>query len=224
VKVYIGPYRNTWWNTQRVWKKWLEWNHKKSYWQIEEEDHTKWDKRVDKTLDWWHDHINVPLNKLWFHKRKRKIKIRIDNYDIWNMDYTLSLIIVPMLKELKNTKHGTPMVDDKDVPKHLRSTAAPPKENEWDTDALLESRWEYVLGEMIYAFECTADPDWENQFYSGEHDIQWVDVEIDGKKYKQMKKGPNDTFKSDDKAMDAAWKRRKEGLRLFGKYYHSLWD
>ena len=108
MKVYIGPYRNTWWNTQRVWKKWLEWNHKKSYWQIEEEDHTKWDKRVDKTLDWWHDHINVPLNKLWFHKRKRKIKIRIDNYDIWNMDYTLSLIIVPMLKELKNTKHGVP--------------------------------------------------------------------------------------------------------------------
>ncbi len=44
------------------------------------------------------------------------------------MDYTLSHIVVPMLKQLKETKHGAPFVDDEDVPEELKSTSAPPKE------------------------------------------------------------------------------------------------
>jgi len=40
----------------------------------------------------------------------------------------------------------------------------------------------------------------------------------------EMKRGPNDTWKVDHEAMKAAWDRRKNGLRLFGKYYHGLWD
>ena len=50
------------------------------------------------------------------------------------MDHTLAMIIVPMLKQLKETKHGAPFVDDEDVPEELKSTSAPAKENDWDTD------------------------------------------------------------------------------------------
>ena len=53
---------------------------------------------------------------LWIDsKKKRTIKIHIDEWDTWNMDHTLSLIIVPMLKQLKETKHGAPGVDDDDA-------------------------------------------------------------------------------------------------------------
>ena len=64
---------------------------------------------------------------------ERKIVIHIDDYDTWSMDHTLAPIIAPMLKQLKATKHGAPFVDDEDVPEHLRSTNAKPKENKWDT-------------------------------------------------------------------------------------------
>ena len=60
-------------------------------------------------------------------KRKRKIQVRIDKYDTWSMDVTLSYIIIPMLKQLKETKHSAADVDDKDVPKKLRSTSSPKK-------------------------------------------------------------------------------------------------
>ena len=95
----------------------------------------------------------------------RKVSIRIDPYDTWSMDHTLALIIHPMLIQLKETKHGSPWVDDEDVPEHLRSTAAEPKENEWDTDSNLFDRWDWILGEMIWAFERIIKDDGDTYFY-----------------------------------------------------------
>jgi hypothetical protein len=58
-----------------------------------------------------------------------------------------------MLKQLNKVKHGAPIVDDEDVPEELRSTSAPPKEDIWDTDANHFKRWDWVMNEMIWAFE-----------------------------------------------------------------------
>ena len=86
------------------------------------------------------------------NKRLRNIQVRIDKYDTWSMDSTLAYIILPMLKQLKETEHGAPNIDDKDVPKKLRSTSAPVKGNEWDTDDNWFDRWDWVLDEMIWTF------------------------------------------------------------------------
>ena len=227
MKAYIGPYPTTHILSYNLYRKYMEWKHGTYFYSIEEENETKFDRFVETITDMIDSTILVPINKL-LEKRKRKIKIRIDDYDIWNADYTISLVVLPMLKLLKEQKHGSPSVDDEDVPEHLRTTAATPlTEEEKDTghtDDLWEARWNWVLDEMIHTFECTANPDWEDQFYSGEHDIKWVDVEFEGKKMKQMTHGPNHTFKADYDAMKKAWERRKNGLRLFGKYYHALWD
>lgn len=86
--------------------------------------------------------------------RKRIEYIRIDPQDVWNLDYTLALIIVPALKELKKRKHGSPSVDDSDVSEALRSTSSKiSKKNEWDSDEFFFQRWDYVVDEMIWAFE-----------------------------------------------------------------------
>jgi hypothetical protein len=69
------------------------------------------------------------------------------------MDTTLAHIILPMLKQLNKVKHGAPNVDDEDVPEELKSTSAPPKEDVWDTDANHFKRWDWVMNEMIWAFE-----------------------------------------------------------------------
>lgn len=94
----------------------------------------------------------------WIYSlRKRRIKIRIDDYDVWNMDHTLALIILPMLKKIKANKHGSPRVDDEDVPDNIKSTNAKPTED--DTDEFWHQRWAYVVDEMIFAFEQLLDDD-----------------------------------------------------------------
>jgi hypothetical protein len=153
--------------------------------------------------------------------------VKIDKYDTWNMDSTLSQIILPMLKQLQVTKHGAPSVDDEDVPEELKSTSAPAKENEWDTDGNHFKRWDYVINEMIWAFEQKNDSDWTSQYYSGVADYIHVECKEPhptyGKLY-QMEHGPNHTQVVDWDGMKAHQARITNGLKLFGKYYEGLWD
>jgi hypothetical protein len=189
----------------------------------------------DNPISKWKD--DRPLTLLykfmqWLHDRKqRKVQVRIDPWDTWSMDHTLAYIVVPMLEQLQKTKHGSPFVDDKDVPKHLRSTNAPMlSEKEKDrggVDDLHFQRWDWVLGEMIFAFRSKLDDNWEDQFTSGT--IEWtskvVDFDENGKpKMHELLKGPNDTYQIDMKGMQAYQKRISDGFRLFGKYYENLWD
>ena len=123
------------------------------------------------------------------------------------------------------------MTDDEDVPEHLRSTAAEPKENEWDTDSNHHQRWEWILDEMIFAFEMKSQDDWTAEFHSGEHDMQWIPVDKDGNpvakgqhRYYQMVRGPNDTHQWDQEGQEQVQKRITNGFRLFGKYFEALWD
>lgn len=162
-------------------------------------------------------------------KRKRTESIHIDRWDTWNMDHTLSLIILPMLKQLKATKHGAPAVDIKDVPEHLRPTrkALAEYRKTGNTDEQFFARWDWVLDEMIFAFEHIVDDSWEEKYYSGEFDFRSKPCEWDenGKpKMYQMVEGPNHTYKSDREAIDAVNERINRGLVLFGKYFRNLWD
>jgi hypothetical protein len=179
---------------------------------------------------------------LWIEsKKKRKVKIQIDPWDTWSMDATLSMLILPMLKQLNVTKHGAPHVEDKDVPKELRSTSAPSKENEWDIDENHFKRWEWVMSEMIWAFEQLNDDNNDAQFHSGESEILWQALDKDynpigkpediksktkheGVVTYQMVKGPNDTSVYDAKGHKKHAARIANGLRLFGTYYRGLWD
>lgn len=227
MKVNIGPYRNFVGPYQIA--------EMLCFWVKEEKDEIGYPKKPD----WVHDfgtwlsggeEKDSVLMKLctWIEsKRKRTIKVRIDNYDVWSMDHTLAYIILPMLKKLKDNKHGAGFVDDEDVPEDLRSTNAPPKENEYDTDANHFKRWDWVLDEMIQAFECKVDDSWEDQYHSGVHDIVWEVSSTDenGKpKLYQMKDGPKNTYKCDYEALEKHGKRNQNGYRLFGKYYSNLWN
>jgi len=87
--------------------------------------------------------------------KERDIDIVIHPYDTWNMDHTLALLIVPMLKQLKETKHGAPNVDCIDVPMKLQPTQLEVVRyrEEGKTDKNFFKRWDYVIDEMIWAFE-----------------------------------------------------------------------
>jgi hypothetical protein len=152
------------------------------------------------------------VNWLFFDRLKQTVIVKIDNHDTWSMDHTLAHIVVPMLKQLNESKHGGPYVDDEDVPEGLglRSTEAPPKENDWDTDDNWFKRWDWVMNEMIFAFQSKIDDDWEQKFYKFEHDPNAM-------------LGMKIVWK-DDEGRKAYQERINNGFRLFGKYYEALWD
>ena len=84
---------------------------------------------------------------------KRTEFVKLHKYDSWNADHTLALIILPLLKQLKETKHGAPHVDDEDVPEELRSTATGAREgleNDYDLDHNWFKRWDWVMDEIIW--------------------------------------------------------------------------
>jgi hypothetical protein len=157
----------------------------------------------------------------WFYsKNERNIKVRIDKYDTWNMDNTLALIILPMLKQLKSTKHGSPSVDNEDLPEHMRH-GDPEGYDNW-----VHYKWEWVLNEMIWAFEQELDDEWEDQFVHGEPDVEWIIVsgkeEDDSAMYEMKQKNPN--YWVDREGIKEYNDRINNGFRLFGKYYRGLWD
>ena len=158
------------------------------------------------------------------HTKPRKLEVKIDNWDIWGLDHTLALIIHPALVYLKENKQGAPDVDDSDVPDALKSTSASTKESEHDTDDNFFKRWDYVLDEMIWAFSQHTNDDWDIQFTSGQHDITWKPVEINGQECYEMERGPNDTYVYDHEAAKLHYERMQRGTILFGKYYKHLWD
>lgn len=145
---------------------------------------------------------------------ERKISVKIDKWDTWSADHTLSLIIAPLLQKMKDDKQGAPHTDDSDVPEHLRSTAAPAKENDWDTDDNWHPRWEYVLGEMLWAMQQIAS--------NNENDDQFFDCsEVDETKgvMEQI-----DAMKVDREGLEAHHARIQKGCELFGKYFQALWS
>lgn len=215
MKIDIGSYPDTWWRS-RIHTNYMDKKYKFDW----DENNTTFEKYLEKLEDVLQFVYDNTINHIVKH-RKRKIKVRIDPSDTWNMDNTLAFIILPMLKQLQETKHGAPIVDDEDVPEHLRSTAAEPKVNEWDTDSNHFKRWDWVMGEMIHAFECEINDDWEDDFHTGEFDMRW---KKNANGFSEMYYGPNHTHVFDAEGYKVAYARRNNGMRLFGKYYHNLWD
>ena len=210
MKVKIGPYLK-WWGPYQI-AELVFGNPEKIYSGLSGEP-----------LSWrvvWSDRLGEWLAKTWVadfcqwvhDKRQRQVYVHIDNYDVWNMDATLQHIIGPMFIKLKSVKQGSGMVDDEDVPEHLRSTSAPPVEHEWDTDANLHRRYDWLLDEMIWAFNTDHDAA-KDAFYD----------------HSQVKDGDSLSkqimaLKVDRAGLEAYEARLQNAYRLFGKYYQTFWD
>ena len=244
VRVYIGPYKN-WFGPYQLaevlcfWAKPVEdeygikskphWVHQFGEWlahgRVEPDPTPGNAERLwgdDRPITWLYALL------LWIDsKRQRKIQVRIHSYDTWSMDHTLAHIVLPMLKQLQEYKHGAPLVSDEDVPQELRSTSAPPRSDEYAVDDNRFRRWDWVMGEMIFAFENELDDSWEDRFRTGEYDFRSKVAEWgeNGKpKLYQLVNGPNHTVQTDWEGIKAYQARIDNGFRLFGKYYQHLWD
>lgn len=245
MRVKIGPYKN-WFGPYQLAEKIMFWvpKEKDEYGIPHTADRVhkfgEWlaygnirpEPEVGDVTDWGDDRPNTIISKFlsWIDsKKKRKIEVHIDPWDTWNMETTLGYIVRPMLKQLRDKKHGAPWVDDEDVPLELRSTSAreltQEEKDTGHTDDNHFKRWDWVMDEMIFAFESLdggANQDWEDQFTTGEYDYRFKKISEDGTS--QMVHGPNHTAETDWEGRKAYAERVSNGFRLFGKYYQNLWD
>lgn len=207
MKVYISKYRNHWISPYTV----LE---RVFFWQ-------PWAKPNGPAYPEWVDRwaerlmpISQTIQSVLERVHPRVEYIRIDRWDVWSMDSTLAQIIVPMLKTLQANKHGAPYVDPEDVPEHLRPKRQTKKERDnGHTDSTHFERWDWVLSEMIWAFEQKTDDSSQDQFF----DHSAVDHSRDlSERIGQIR--------IDKEGLDAWQARKTNGFRLFGKYYEGLWD
>lgn len=216
MKVYINRYRDHWISPYTIldyvffWTDWSRCSRNKNVLHDEEVvEPPAWVEHWATRLEPVSRALQCVLNRI--HPRVEYVQI--DPWDTWSMDSTLSYIILPMLRQLQATKHGAPLVDDEDVPDELKSTAAPARENEWDTDENHFKRWDWVLEEMIWAFKQKVTDGAEDQFF--DHSVS-------------NGKNPWDTDyvgpAFDREGYDAWQARKANGFRLFGKYYEALWD
>lgn len=128
-------------------------------------------------------------------KRHRTVKIKLHPYDTWNVDDTLAVIILPLLQKYRDTRQGSPHVDDADVPEEFRvgkPEEAMTAEEDWQR---WDARWAWVLNEMIWAFEQIVNGDSTAEF-----------------------------FKNTREEYLAYEQRIDRGTTLFGKYFRGLWD
>jgi hypothetical protein len=186
----------------------------KKYGYVDWPDNQSYEDHVLEAIDDGIQSVYDVFNWIWFDRRTQKVSVKIDRWDTWSMDHTLAPIILPMLVQLKETKHGAPIVDDSDVPKELHMTkkekAAFNKDGS-TTDKFFK-RWDWVMDEMIWAFEQKNRDHWEEDYYGpyikregggilGGH-FEWTD----------------------DEGRQKHQERMSNGFRLFGKYYEGLWD
>jgi hypothetical protein len=206
MKINIGPYSGDLIPVRRWELNYEMWRSGGSY--HDEEDWNLVDRLVYKAFEGLY-HVFRPINR-WSNDRDRRIKIHIDNYDVWNADNTLALVIHPMLVKLKEGKHGSPTVDLEDAP---------------EDPSDVHSRWEWVLNEMIWTFEqLSKDDKGDDQFHHNPEQLELTRSSEKALGFNHQKDPAKPKYWVDIEAQKLHHSRIDNGLRLFAKYYNSLWD
>lgn len=223
MRVKIGRYPHHF-DTKDLLYRYLDWKYGVSEWLFfgdeGERDYDSVDQIVIHSLkgvDWILDKC---VNRFIDRSKKPKHRVRIDPHDTISLDYTLGVIILPALREFRERSDSLVMVDPADTPESLK-----PPEGEFDAfgdDANAQARWNWVLDEMIWAFECIVDDSWQDQYHTGQMDLRFE--KTDDGKYHRMVHGPNHTHQFDQVGYEKHNERIDRGLRLFGKYYRGLWN
>jgi hypothetical protein len=207
MKVFIGKHRYT--HYSDIHKRYMN----KKYGYYEWDENNNWFETILEILeDGLQTIYDKTINIIIDYLPSNHIRVRIDPEDTWSMDNTLSHIVAPMLRQLEKTSQGSPSVDDEDLPNELNNKRV--DEDIFDMPDNHNLRWEWVLGEMIWAFEQKTRDDWEGDYY---------DYEDDPTNTEGLGLGIKIT-RQDREGAKSHQLRMSNGFRLFGKYYEGLWD
>lgn len=193
-----------------VHERYMDWKYGRYEWEDSRNQFERFLERLEGELQTVY---NFAFN--WYlDNKERKVSVKLDYYDHWDAAATMAHVILPLLVKIQETKQGAPWTDDQDVPEGFQRSHAVLDED-GHSDSLWFERWDWILREMIWAFEQKLR-DWEEDFYKFE------DVPED--------ENDPDTFMGlkcvweDRPGRDAHQARMQNGFRLFGVYFECLWD
>jgi hypothetical protein len=178
--------------------------------------------------------MKVNIGKYFKRAIDRRISVEIERHDSFSMDHTLSYVILPMLIQLKECKHG--------IPHEFAEVGGADYEAQESFDFYKEThnecfdkgveRWNEVLDKMIWSFEQILLDEYEEKYRHGRSEFDWVRTDkefpnpVTGKiekTFQMVDKNPKEHW-TDYEGMRKHEERIQEGLDLFGKYYRNLWD
>lgn len=135
----------------------------------------------------------LPKEIKWFFQRGFK---GYCDRDVWNIDSWFERNIIPMLKELKETKHSYPM-------------------------DMTEKQWEIELDNMIHCFEEMTDDCSEKNEYWEEYKKHLFSIK---KKEDLDKELQEKWLKREEEIEDYQVSMKNKALKMFSKHYYNLWD
>ena len=164
--------------------------------------------------------------------KERKVEVKVEKWDTYSMDHTAALIILPLLLQLKQTKHG--------VPSELVARTGGDTDNNYCFDFIQEDenvvfdklceQWDEILDKMIWSFQQLVDESYDSKYHHGHMKLGWKPVEITNPTtgvvetmHEMVDENPGEHW-YDHVGHALHEDRIQEGLELFGKYYRNLWD
>lgn len=209
MKIYINKPKNNWISPYTIIEKVLFWK---------EIDYSDYKSVADKL-----NPFCVAISKVRGFFNREINYVKVDYWDAWHFPTTLAPIILPMLKSLRENKHGYGYVKFEDAPEYL----TPPKSiisKEFDFDYLASQRYEWLIDELIWTFEqLLPDANWEDLYRTGESEIDFEIREEDKGKDAIPLRWKKEAV-IDWEGIKAHEERIQNGLELFGKYMQTLWD
>lgn len=134
----------------------------------------------------------LPIEIKWFWQRGTR---GYSDRDVWGIDDWFLNIIVPMLEQLKEVKHGYP-------------------------SDLTSEQWDEILDRMIFCFKEANE---ETCSMVNEYETDFI-FKIYGNLEKESKELENNYFKRAEEIENYQLQMKEEAFKLFSKYFHSLWD
>ena len=141
--------------------------------------------------------MKIDIGDYTYDETKRKIKIKIHDYDVWSLDCTLAQILVPSLKLFKERQIGVPgnllEPDRQFSDQHELDLGLSASEIDDLNFKRAKEKWDEILDKMIWSFEQAQDCYYDlNEDYTVRGSIAYQE-------------------------------RLEEGFALFGKYFRNLW-
>ena len=137
--------------------------------------------------------------------KKQRIERGFDDTELWNLEYTIAKYILPRLIEFRKVMNGYP----------------------GDVESFDE--YEEIVDKMIYAFDHIVNENWYTEKLEKEIGINWdgcyKTTKLPDGNYQldHTEKYDDEKFAKYHKEQDDVGSKIEEGLRLFSKYFRSLW-
>lgn len=164
--------------------------------------------------------------------KERKVEVKVERWDTYSMDHTAALIILPLLLQLKQTKHGVPGGFTERVGGDFDNNLTFDfiKEDDNEVFDKLCDKWDEILDKMIWSFQQLVDDSYDNKYHHGKMKMGWKPIKVPHPTtgvaetmYEMVDENPSEHW-YDYVGHELHEERIQEGLELFGKYYRNLWD